>query len=361
MISAYKATYGSEADLINEKNIYYKLNQIEEILVDSPFYICSKYALEVALIIDHSIKNKVSSCEIDLLLNSTISSLLLFKNFECDDYFNGNIKQCEDWDCHLESNPDYYKSAKYGFNYFWPKTTTKQDIYLMSSMMAKNRLLSMFSEHNINLDKIQSVLDIGCGPGRYLYALDQLMDKTKLFGCDVGTDIINVNRNNLLLSDISFFEDDVLVKTKSEKYDFVLCNGVAHHTGVSLEKIVKRHADLINKGGFYFIFVYGSGGLELYSWKFLQRTLGRFTKESVYSHFSNHINPLRLQGILDHTYGSFYETTREEMETYLDANFSSYKRLSGVAGLDITPEIYKDDPYFQLKCGTGNLRYICGK
>ena len=64
----------------------------------------------------------------------------------------------------------------------------------------------------------------------------------------------------------------------------------------------------------------------------------------------------RLQRLMDHTY-RFYETTREEIESELKNNFSNFKRVEGIYGLDVTEEIYSKDQFLMSNVER-NLRYL---
>ena len=106
--------------------------------------------------------------------------------------------------------------------------------------------------------------------------------------------------------------------------------------------------------------MYGDNGLELVLGT-SSATLGRFNKEHVQTFLSQFISPLRVQGILDHTYGVFYRTSRIQIEDILRNEFRSIKRVPGVSGLDVTEELFADDPDFAVKAGSGNLRYLAFK
>ena len=209
----------------------------------------------------------------------------------------------------------------------WPKTTNKTVDFSESCKMALERFEQILKKSKKDNSEIKSFLDIGCGPGRYLYAAENLIGKIKLTGIDTGKSILDKNAEREELAGIEFILDDICCEKLDRKYSMVMCNGVAHHTGVPLNKVIKRHSQLIEEDGLYFIFVYGSGGFELKSWRFLQETIGLYPKEDVFNFWSSFINPLRLQGLMDHTYGVFYETTREEIESELKIIFQILKGL----------------------------------
>ena len=332
------------------------LETIKKRLNESSFWTTLNLATEIALIVDHSIKTSENPNHVIRRLNTINERLDLIEDFENENYFlNDQILKKDSY----ENN--YWDIARKGFNFMWPKTTSGGTDFADSCKMAFERFEQILKISEKKLSDIDSFLDVGCGPGRYLYAAEKLIGKIELTGVDTGQSIIEKNRTREELTNIEFIHEDVLCKSLKQKYSMVMCNGVAHHTGVPLEKVIKRHSELISDKGLYFIFVYGYGGFELKSWKFLQETVGKYPKEEVFNFCSSMINPLRVQGLMDHTFGVFYETTREELELELKKNFSSIKRIPGIYGLDVTEEIYENDSFFDVKCGTGNLRYIAEK
>jgi len=66
-------------------------------------------------------------------------------------------------------------------------------------------------------------------------------------------------------------------------------------------------------------------------------------------------------GIVDHMYGEYQQTGREEFEEWCRPHFKELRRVPGIAGLDVTREIYADDPYYTARFGTGHMRYLCFK
>jgi hypothetical protein len=73
------------------------------------------------------------------------------------------------------------------------------------------------------------------------------------------------------------------------------------------------------------------------------------------------VSPFRLQGVVDHMYGEHQQTARETFEGWCEGLFTRIKRVAGIDGLDVTPEIYVDDAYYASRFGSGHLRYLCFK
>ena len=105
----------------------------------------------------------------------------------------------------------------------------------------------------------------------------------------------------------------------------------------------------------------GIGGLELKIWEFLRLFLNDIPVSLLYETFEGKISPLRLQGLLDHGYGEYQQTSREDLESWLGNEFEVVTRVPGIDGLDVTEEIFEKDKYFTYRFGSGNLRYLCKK
>ena len=185
----------------------------------------------------------------------------------------------------------------------------------------------------------------------------------KIVGLDQGARLIDVLKER--------FSADPrveIVKGTCEKiefpddsFDFVMSNGVLHHTPSDLRTMIADHARVLRKGGAMFIMLIGKGGLELKMWQFLRNFLYDVPLEKMLEALRGRISPLRLQGVVDHMYGEYQETWREDFEGWCSSIFTNIKRVPGIAGLDVTPEVFADDPYFGPRFGCGQLRYLCFK
>ena len=210
--------------------------------------------------------------------------------------------------------------------------------------------------------KGKRILDSGCGPGRYIDLLRRL-EPEKITGMDQGERLVEVLKKR--------FKDDPKVeihrgtveklKFDDAAFDFVLSNGVIHHTPHDLETMLKDHARVLKPGGAMFIMLVGKGGLELKIWEFLRGFLYDIPIEAMLARVKPLVSPLRLQGIVDHMYGEYQQTSREQFEGWCEGLFTKIERVPGIPGLDVTPEIYKDDPYYEPRFGSGHIRYICYK
>jgi ubiquinone/menaquinone biosynthesis C-methylase UbiE len=257
---------------------------------------------------------------------------------------------------------DVWKRTAQGFDTGWT-TTTKGEKFAASQKIAKDRtdqILDMLG--GPGYIKGKRILDSGCGPGRYIDLLRRL-DPEKIDGMDQGEKLVEVLKDR--------FKDDSKVEIhkgtvkklefEDEMFDFVLSNGVIHHTSNDLETMLTDHARVLKPGGAMFVMLVGKGGLELKIWEFLRGFLYDIPIEAMLERVQPLVSPLRLQGIVDHMYGEYQQTSREEFEGWCSKLFKKVERVPGIPGLDVTQEIYKDDPYFTPRFGCGHIRYLCYK
>jgi ubiquinone/menaquinone biosynthesis C-methylase UbiE len=258
---------------------------------------------------------------------------------------------------------DPWMRTAQGFDLGWT-TTTEGEKFQVSKQIAKDRLAQIYDMlGGASYFTSKSILDSGCGPGRYVDELRNL-NPSRIVALDQGQRLIDVLKERFnsdsrievikgTCEDLSRFPDN--------SFDVVISNGVIHHTKSDLRTMFNDHARVLKPGGVMFIMLIGKGGLELKLWEFVRDFLNDIPMEVMIETFSKHMSPLRLQGIVDHMYGEYQETDRAEFESWCEGMFSRIERVPGIAGLDITPEIYRDDPYFEARLGCGHLRYLLFK
>lgn len=261
----------------------------------------------------------------------------------------------------LNTKDPWIRTAQ-GFDLGWT-TTTAGAQFEVSRQIAKERLdqiIGMLGGSEYIRGKY--ILDSGCGPGRYVDLLRSLEPK-RIIALEQGPRLIKVI--------LERFKGDPIVEIvqgtcekldfPDETFDFVLSNGVLHHTPSDIKTMIIDHARVLRKGGAMFIMLVGYGGLELKMWEFLRNFLHDVPLDVMLETLKGCVSPLRLQGVVDHMYGEYQQTRREDFEDWSSSIFSRIERIPGIAGLDVTPELYNDDPYFDVRFGCGQLRYLCFK
>lgn len=355
-IFAYeKIIYKYEAEnleLINNLDkLLYLSNEISSPLMDS---LKPTILISVKWKFDYLAKTLQSPFDLSNDIKYWINLLEMFSKLKDQSWFQNGGKV---------NKIDVWERTKDAFNFMWPKNTSG-DNYEISKEMVTLRLEQIIPMLEGGAEFIQNsiIVDSGCGPGRYSDVLSENNPKN-IIGIDGGKDIIIENKKRFSTSQNIEMKHGYCdnLPIKDNYADFVVSAGVLHHLSNPMEELIAEHARIIKKGGYFFIFIAGKGGLELKVWEFMRDFLNTIPINILHEYFDGAINPLRLQGLLDHGYGEYQQTSREDLEKWLGDHFSEIKRVPGIEGLDITEEIYSNDIYFHYRFGTGNLRYLCRK
>ena len=262
-----------------------------------------------------------------------------------------------------KNSPDVWQRTAEGFDLGWTSTTKKED-FENSQKIAKDRLdqiIELIGDKNYFHGK--EIFDSGCGPGRYIDLISKMNPK-KIIGMDQGDLLISALTERFKGNDkiqIDKGSCHQLEKYADNSFDFVFSNGVLHHTPHDMPTMIAEHSRVLKKDGIMFIMLVGHGGLELKIWEFIRGFLFDVPLKNMLNQFSDKLSPLRMQGIVDHMYGEYQQITREKFETVCNQLFSKLVPVPGIDGLDVTPEIYVNDPYFKARFGSGHMRYLCYK
>ena len=179
-------------------------------------------------------------------------------------------------------------------------------------------------EHNCNIlrsiatsfDHKISVLDIGCGTGRYFYCLDNVKN---LAGIDVSPFMIEEAKNPVLQEEITIENIELRCANISDaelpenSFDFVYSLGVlGEHSQFDL-LICNRICSLLNETGiFYFTVVDINPSLQAKSTK-------RKIAEFIYPLF-----PSFMKKIIDKRWQTFYMAQQELEDIMSSSSFAEY-------------------------------------
>jgi 2-polyprenyl-3-methyl-5-hydroxy-6-metoxy-1,4-benzoquinol methylase len=135
--------------------------------------------------------------------------------------------------------------------------------YLLSDPWFKEHVDRILSEQELLLDRAwfegKSVLDAGCGNGRWSYGLSKL--GANVTCADINESAIGATRAALA----EFSNTQRFVQTPLEElgkhtepggYDLVFCWGVAHHC-VGFNTVLDQLADAVATGGVLYLYLYG--------------------------------------------------------------------------------------------------------
>lgn len=284
-----------------------------------------------------------------------IKNLLeISKNFGFENKFKSKKKTGKDI-----SDKEYYGMLFEEFSEF--------HYYEEPLRLLKKRL--RINNFNIKSLKGKSLLDYGCGAGRYTQAFGQLGCK-KILGIDLSRkNILTANRRNKLKSTVSYKVKNVNKNNlKSNSFDFVFCNGVLHHTG-NISKGLSEIRRILKPEGKCIIYLSSTDGIKWYFIEAFREIVKKLNKKQ----FANILRIMNLKHnkifyLMDHVFVKYNDlTTEKEVENlFKKAKLNIIQRFDRGHSLDDT------ERYFQLKkkkgkkiafkiYGYGEHRYILSK
>ena len=158
----------------------------------------------------------------------------------------------------------------------WKELSYSENLRTLSFL--KKRFKS-FKKINFNsFFKNKLILDAGCGNGRYSFALANLNPK-KVIGIDFGNLGLSVGKKTFKYKNLELKQANVLkIPYKDNSFDFVLSNGVIHHTE-DFKKGIQEIVRVCKPGGDIYIYLYGKGGLFWSSRKKMNRLMKKIPQE----------------------------------------------------------------------------------
>jgi ubiquinone/menaquinone biosynthesis C-methylase UbiE len=229
---------------------------------------------------------------------------------------------------------------------------------------SKYVLENIFEKNDISINEIKgkTVLDMGCGSGRFTIGFAQLGAKM-VTGVDLGATGIEIGRKTseeLGLENIKFIKNNVLtLPFEDESFDFVFSKGVLHHTG-DLENGLNEFHRVMKKGGKGYLYLYGSGGLFWHS-----RTKMREVMKKIPMNYT--LRVLDIVGMPQKRYvfaDSWYvpieeHVSRKYLEEFLSSKFSKIQKVENTGDLNVNS--MSNIPYSNELWGDGELRYFITK
>lgn len=213
----------------------------------------------------------------------------------------------------------------------------------------------------------RSVLDSGCGGGRYSAAWRLLGAKPV-----VGVDISPINVDDAIrraelagLDEISFRQGDVLdLPIDANHFDIVFSNGVLHHT-TDWKKGVSELLRVLKPGGWGWLYlIENPGGVFWDVIEILRVVMKDEDKPRARAALQQIGMPAnRIFYMLDHVMVPInLRLTPAEIEDCLDScGAVDIRRLQRGADIDRIEQIYSGEPYATERFGVGENRYIFSK
>ena len=295
-----------------------------------------------------------------------------------DDIFL-NIKKC------LENNiiilKSYIKLGSYNFSKHIldiPNNHNEDGIKQMNNLFgslweerfnekvldSKDVINDLFNFNKLNLSSLiknKSVIDIGCGSGRFSSALARLGAKN-VVGVDINKQGLELARNLVKqqkVNNIKFINHDILnLPFDDESFDFVFSKGVLHHTG-NLNKGLDEYSRVLKKGGSGYLYLYASGGIYWNSRKKMRDVMKMIPMEFAIKVLNSIGMPSRRTIFVDSWYVPIEEYIESKyIEDYFsNKNFQSVTRLKSSRLFELDKIVLENGDWAKDMWGEGELRY----
>lgn len=209
----------------------------------------------------------------------------------------------------------------------------------------------------------KTILDAGCGSGKYSAALATLGAK-KVIGIDIGEKGLSFaekQRQKHPRGDVIEYRYCSLldIQLDDSSVDMVWSNGVIHHTK-DYEKCLSEFARVIKPGGDLYLYVEGPEGLfELLCDTLIEahKSLPRSVVQKMLGDFDT--NSGRVYWIMDCLFAPYERKSRDEVENLLKKHgFENLFPMLRGLDIDNNEMVHVGVPYSEIKQGVGMLKYL---
>lgn len=234
---------------------------------------------------------------------------------------------------------------------------------------ARNLLNIRLVRNNVDLDNLtnQTLLDQGCGGGRYTVAWKLLGAKhcTGIDFSDIGIEDAKKRVSHAGISDVEFIKGSVLdMPFTDESFDIVYSNGVLHHTE-NWQKGIEEQLRVLKKGGLGWQYlIEAPGGIFWDKIEILRAIMKDVNKTFAQKILTSlNIPTNRIFYMLDHVMVPINtRLTADEIYQALQKNGAKdIKRLARGTDFDRVESIYQNIPFAAEKFGAGENRFVFSK
>lgn len=303
--------------------------------------------------------------------NTSRIKSVLEKNIEIlkkTDYIKSYFPKITSLDNFVSEKLDNYKSKTKGktqkvYDMLWKKFSTAN--YLKE---AKRIIIDRFKNSKFNFPKLKgkTILDLGCGSGRYTIALTLLTGAKKVYGIDLDRESIKRCKkivNKAGISNIEFKVADVLdIPFEDNFFDFIFCNGVLHHT-LDMKKGMREFYRVLKPKSRAYLYLYGDGGIFWQTRKMAPKIMKKIPQEYTMAVLDIIGLPKSRFLFTDNWYVPLERhTTRKYLESYLKKiGFSAIEKIISGRPTDLDSVVALNHQDSKIIWGDGELRYFVEK
>lgn len=212
----------------------------------------------------------------------------------------------------------------------------------------------------------KTVLDVGCGDGKYSLAWKQLGAK-EVTGVDFSEKAINIAKDRVRESDsnINYKIDDALnLSIENNSFDIVYCFGVLHHTS-DPKKGISELVRVLKEGGFGWLYLIERPGG--FNWDIVE--ILRLIMKDIDVNYARKVLSLlnvpskKIFRTLDHVLAPInIRLTEKEIEKILEeAGAKQIKKMKRGTNFDRIEKIYRGEPNSEIKYGVGQNSFVFSK
>ena len=232
----------------------------------------------------------------------------------------------------------------------------------------KKIIIDRFKNSKFDFKKLKgkTILDLGCGSGRYTIALSLLTKAKKVYGVDLDRE--SIKRGEKIIKKAKVKNTELKVANvlklpfRDNFFDFVFCNGVLHHT-TNMEKGLRELYRVLKPKCQAYLYLYADGGLFWYSRKKVPKIMKKIPQEYTMAILELIGMPKNRFVFIDNWYVPIERhTPRRYLEDYLkEIGFSTIRKFASGRSTDLDNIITSADPDAKIIWGEGEHRYFITK
>lgn len=274
-------------------------------------------------------------------------------NLDYFDLFRNEIaNDLNGWD--HQDTASYYGDL---FKDFDPEKYYKETPEILKTRLERNEVYP----DDLNT---KSVLDVGCGDGKYSLAWKQLGART-VTGVDFSEKAISIANERVRDFGVDYKIDNALnLSIDDNAFDIVYCYGVLHHTADPKQGISEL-VRVMKTGGFGWVYIIERPGG--FYWDIVE--ILRVVMKDVDVNYARkvlsllNVPPKKIFRTLDHVLAPInIRMTEGDIEkTLKKAGAKDIKKMKRGTDFDRIEKIYQREPFAELKYGVGHNSFIFSK